>query len=100
MHNPWSQFLMVTIVVTFLAITVMDIDKCIERLQRGLMVNDIVESHMFFSNQILAEELQVLKIMPTVTVYGDIRGQFYDLKELLKTGEEFLIQTIYFGVTL
>ena len=92
---------MVTIVVTSLAIAVMDIDKCIERLQRGLIVNEsFVESHMFFSNQILAEELQVLKIMPTVTVCGDIRGQFYDLKELFKTGGEFLIQTIYFGVTL
>ena len=67
----------------------MDIDKCIERLQRGLIVNEnAVKAICSSAIEILAEEPQVLKITPPVTVYGDIHGQFYDLKELFKTAGE------------
>jgi len=48
---------------------VMDIDKCIERLQRGLIVNENTTKAIYHSAiKVLAEEPQVLKIMPQVTV--------------------------------
>jgi len=96
-----------TIVVNFPA--VMDIDKCIERLQRGLIVNEnAVKVICHSAIEVLAEEPQVLKIMPPFTVCGDIHGQCYDLKELFKMGGEIpnikylflgdLIDHGYYGV--
>lgn len=87
----------------------MDIDKCIERLQRGLIVNENAAKAICHSAiEVLAEEPQVLKITPPVTVCGDIHGQFYDLKELFKTGGEIphtkylflgdLVDRGYYGV--
>jgi len=68
---------------------VMDIDKCIERLQRELIVNENAAKAICHSAiKVLAEEPQVLKIISPVTVCGGIYGQFYDSKELFKTGRE------------
>ena len=67
----------------------MDIGKCIERLLKGLLIDEKAATMVCRSAiDILAEEPQVLKITPPVTVCGDIHGQFYDLKMLFKTGGE------------
>ena len=65
----------------------MDIDTSIERLRKGLIVNaNAVKTICLTAIEILAEESQVLRITPPVTVCGDIHGQFYYLKELFKVG--------------
>lgn len=67
----------------------MDIDKSIETLRKGIIVNENAAKTICLSViDILAEEPQVLRITPPVTVCGDIHGQFYDLKELFKVGGE------------
>ena len=67
----------------------MDIDTSIERLRKGLIVNaNAAKTICLTAIEILAEEPQVLRITPPVTVCGDIHGQFYDLKELFKVGGE------------
>ena len=67
----------------------MDIDTYIETLRKGIIVNKNAAKTICLSAiKILAEEPQVLRIMPPVTVCGDIHGQFYDLKELFKVGGE------------
>ena len=67
----------------------MDIDKCIESLAKGLLIDEKSATMVCRSAiDILAEEPQVLKITPPVTVCGDIHGQLYDLKMLFTTGGE------------
>lgn len=58
----------------------MDIDKSIEMLRKGLIINEKAAKTIYLSAiEILAEEPQVLRITPPVTVCSDIHGQFYDL---------------------
>ena len=67
----------------------MNIDKCIEILSKGIVVNENTAKMICLKAiEILAAESQVLRIQPPVTVCGDIHGQFYDLKELFKLGGE------------
>jgi len=67
----------------------MDIDKSIESLRKGLLIDERSAIMVCcLAVDILAGEPQVLRITAPVTVCGDIHGQFYDCKMLFKTGGE------------
>ena len=67
------------------------------KVTKGLIVNENTVKTICLSGiEILAEEPQVLRITPPVTVCGDIHWQFYDLKELFNWEVKFLIQSTYF----
>ena len=75
--------------INCLSQVVMDIDSSIETLRKGLIVcANAAKTICLSAIEILAEEPQVLRIMPPVIVCGDIHGQFYDLKELFRVGGE------------
>ena len=67
----------------------MNINKCIEILSKGMIVDEQAAKMLCLSAiEVLAVEPQVLRIKPPVTVCGDVYGQFYNLKELFKIGGE------------
>lgn len=49
---------------------------------------------------LLVEESNVQPVQAPVTVCGDIHGQFYDLLELFKVGEEVPATSYVFMVSL
>ena len=64
----------------------MNIDKCIETLSKGMVVDEHNAKMLCLSAiEVLAAEPQVLRIKLPVTMCGDIHG---DLKELFKIGGE------------
>ena len=65
----------------------MDIDKCIEQLKNGdvLEEQDLLDL-CFMAKSILSMESNVVEIQSPVTVCGDIHGQFYDLLRLFELG--------------
>ena len=67
----------------------MDIDKCIEQLKNGdvLEEQDLLDL-CFMAKSIMSLESNVVEIKSPVTVCGDIHGQFYDLKKLFEVGHD------------
>eukprot|EP01089_Gocevia_fonbrunei_P008053 TRINITY_DN1966_c0_g1_i1.p1 TRINITY_DN1966_c0_g1~~TRINITY_DN1966_c0_g1_i1.p1 ORF type:complete len:307 (-),score=19.12 TRINITY_DN1966_c0_g1_i1:264-1184(-) len=66
-----------------------DIDRQIEQLKRCEIIKEHeVKALCAKAREILAEESNVQRVDPPVTICGDIHGQFYDLKELFKIGGE------------
>jgi len=64
-----------------------DIDRQIEQLKRCETIKEHeVKALCGKAREILAEEANVQRVDPPVTICGDIHGQFYDLKELFKIG--------------
>ncbi|XP_017005938.2 serine/threonine-protein phosphatase 4 catalytic subunit-like [Drosophila takahashii] len=62
-----------------------DLDRQIEQLYRCEILEDFeVKRLCAKAREILAEEANVQRLDTPVTVCGDIHGQFYDLRELLK----------------
>ena len=67
----------------------MDIDKSIETLKKGLIINEKAAKEICVATiEIMVKESQIISIEPPVSVCGDIHGQFYDLKQLFKLGGE------------
>jgi len=63
----------------------------------------IAAIRVFCSQQVkdlLVEESNVQPVQAPVTVCGDIHGQFYDLLELFKVGEEVPATSYVFMVSL
>jgi len=70
-------------------LTTGDIDRQLEQLKRCELIKESeVKALCMKAREILQEEKNVLQICPPVTVCGDIHGQFYDLKELFKIGDD------------
>jgi len=64
-----------------------DLDRQIEQLRRCELIKESeVKALCAKAREILAEESNVQRVDPPVTICGDIHGQFYDLKELFKVG--------------
>lgn len=64
-----------------------DLDRQIEQLRRCELIKESeVKSLCAKAREILAEESNVQRVDPPVTICGDIHGQFYDLRELFKVG--------------
>jgi len=64
-----------------------DLDRQIEQLRRCELIKESeVKVLCAKAREILAEESNVQRVDPPVTICGDIHGQFYDLKELFKVG--------------
>jgi len=69
----------------------MDIDKCIETLKKGLIINEKAAKEICVAAiEIMAKESQIISIEPPVSVCVPIfmAMQFYDLKQLFKLGGE------------
>jgi serine/threonine-protein phosphatase 4 catalytic subunit len=65
----------------------LNLDKAIEQLLRcEMLLESQVRELCNKAREILVEESNVQKVNSPVTICGDIHGQFYDLKELLKVG--------------
>ena len=68
---------------------IMDINACLEILKEGKPLNErdlrIVCEKV---KELLIEESNVQPVWSPVIVCGDIHGQFYDLLELFRVGEE------------
>jgi len=66
-----------------------DLDRQIEQLRRcELIKEEEVKSLCSRAREILVEESNVQRVDPPVTICGDVHGQFYDLKELFKHGDD------------
>eukprot|EP01124_Arcella_intermedia_P008866 TRINITY_DN1567_c0_g1_i1.p1 TRINITY_DN1567_c0_g1~~TRINITY_DN1567_c0_g1_i1.p1 ORF type:complete len:307 (-),score=29.79 TRINITY_DN1567_c0_g1_i1:67-987(-) len=66
-----------------------DLDRQIEQLRRcELIKEEEVKILCARAREILVEESNVQRIDPPVTICGDVHGQFYDLKELFKHGDD------------
>jgi len=66
-----------------------DLDRQIEQLKRCELITEAeVKSLCAQARDILVEESNVQRIDPPVTICGDVHGQFYDLKELFKHGDD------------
>jgi len=66
-----------------------DLDRQIEQLRRcELIKEEEVKSLCSRAREILVEESNVQRVDPPVTICGDVHGQFYDLKELFKQGDD------------
>jgi serine/threonine-protein phosphatase 4 catalytic subunit len=66
-----------------------DLDRQIGQLKRCELIKESeVKALCARAREILVEEGNVQKINPPVTICGDIHGQFYDLKELFKHGDD------------
>jgi len=64
-----------------------DLDRQIEQLRRCELIKESeVKVLCTKAREILAEESNVQRVDPPVTICGDIHGQFYDLRELFKVG--------------
>ena len=64
-----------------------DLDRQIEQLKRCEFLKESeVKALCTKAREILVEESNVQRVDSPVTICGDIHGQFYDLKELLKVG--------------
>uniref|UniRef100_A0A6B2LB26 Serine/threonine-protein phosphatase n=1 Tax=Arcella intermedia TaxID=1963864 RepID=A0A6B2LB26_9EUKA len=64
-------------------------DRQIEQLRRcELIKEEEVKILCARAREILVEESNVQRIDPPVTICGDVHGQFYDLKELFKHGDD------------
>jgi len=69
--------------------SVSDLDRQIEQLRRCEVIKESeVKALCQKAMEILMEESNVQRVDAPVTICGDIHGQFYDLKELLKVGGE------------
>jgi len=65
------------------------LDRQIELLKRcELITEDEVKVLCAKAREILFEESNVQRVDPPVTLCGDIHGQFYDLRELFKYGDD------------
>jgi len=68
---------------------VSDLDRQIEQLKRCELIKESeVKQLTSQAKEILMEENNVQRIDPPVTICGDVHGQFYDLIELFKHGDE------------
>ena len=64
-----------------------DLDEQIESLLNGNILSESqVKSLTSNVKEIFVQESNVIRIASPITICGDIHGQFYDLKELLKVG--------------
>jgi len=69
--------------------SISDLDRQIEQLRRCELIKEPeVKALCVKAREILVEESNVQRIDPPVTICGDIHGQFYDLKELFKIGDD------------
>jgi len=67
----------------------LDLDACIDKLRQCELLSEVQVRRLCLSAiEILAEESNVQKIHPPVTICGDIHGQFFDLLELFKVGSD------------
>ena len=66
-----------------------DLDRQIEQLKRCEFIKESeVRDLCNFAKDILIEEPNIQTIYTPITVCGDIHGQFYDLMELFKVGND------------
>lgn len=66
-----------------------DLDRQIEQLKRCEIIKEAeVKELCQKAMEILMEESNVQRVDAPVTICGDIHGQFYDLKELFKVGDD------------
>jgi serine/threonine-protein phosphatase 4 catalytic subunit len=66
-----------------------DLDRQIEQLKRCEIIKESeVKDLCHRAMEILMEESNVQRVDAPVTICGDIHGQFYDLKELFKVGDD------------
>jgi serine/threonine-protein phosphatase 4 catalytic subunit len=66
-----------------------DLDRQIELLKRCELIKEeevVLLCHK--AREILCEESNVQRVDPPVTICGDVHGQFYDVRELFKIGED------------
>jgi len=69
--------------------SVSDLDRQIEQLRRCELIKEAeVKALCAKAREILVEESNVQRVDPPVTICGDVHGQFYDLKELFKIGDD------------
>jgi len=69
--------------------SISDLDRQIEQLKRCELIKEAeVKLLCAKAREILIEESNVQTIYPPVTICGDVHGQFYDLQELFKIGDE------------
>ena len=66
-----------------------DLDRQIEQLRRCEYIKESeVRDLCNFAKEILIEEPNIQQIWTPITICGDIHGQFYDLMELFRVGND------------
>ncbi|KAL0477791.1 hypothetical protein AKO1_002599 [Acrasis kona] len=70
-----------------MAQAVVDVDKCIARLESGELLTEHEVKYICEKvRELLLEEANVQNIKSPVTIVGDVHGQFYDVKEMFRIG--------------
>jgi len=69
--------------------SISDLDRQIEQLRRCELLKEAeVKTLCARAREILIEESNVQTIHPPVTICGDVHGQYYDVQELFKIGDQ------------
>jgi serine/threonine-protein phosphatase PPG1 len=70
-----------------MALAVVDVDKCIAKLEAGKLLTEFEVKYICEKvRELLLEEANVQDVKAPVTIVGDVHGQFYDVKEMFRIG--------------